>query len=244
MRIFRMFLVAASFLMASFAQAEGYLADTLVRTPNGHVKIQDLKKGDEVFSVYDKAMEGGSCCAKCDKKEEAEAPKKCGGNVRVKPKKIVGIVETRSSNLVQFTIGEETLTLDADAKIFSISDRKFLPATELSSGSIVADIFFRPVLVDKVQLLQTSQPTFVIEVEDNHTFFAGKQNILVHNGPALAAICAVVCEIIHSVGCGAGSFIFWGLNPAFGIVYGAVCAALATGPAVGCASVCLGLPTP
>lgn len=104
--------------------------------------------------------------------------------------------------------------------------------------------FFQPFLVDSVRKLEGEHKMTNIEVADNHTFFVTKKDILVHNGPVTAAICAVVCEIIHSAGCGLGSMFFWAMNPAIGALYGAVCAAMSAGPAASCAAICLGLPSP
>jgi hypothetical protein len=228
-------------VFAGIANAEGYTGETLVRTPKGHVKIQDLVKGDEVFSVYDKALEGGSCCAKCDKAEEKP---KCGGDVRVKAKKIVGIAEKESTELYELRTGDDVLVLDADAKVFSLHDRKYLPVSELKAGDVTINVFFHPVLIDSINKLEGTQKTFVIEVEENHTFFAGKQNILVHNGPFMALLCGAACKVINALGCAGATAAGVPGGPAIVALIVAVCATMMEGSALSCAALCMSLPSP
>lgn len=63
-------------------------------------------------------------------------------------------------------------------------------------------------------------------------------------GPITGVVCAIACEVISNIGCGAGAWITATLNPAVGICYAAVCTALNSGAVTSCAAYCAALPTP
>lgn len=63
-------------------------------------------------------------------------------------------------------------------------------------------------------------------------------------GPITGVVCAIACEVVSNIGCGAGAWITATLNPAVGICYAAVCTALNSGAVTSCAAYCAALPTP
>lgn len=206
------------------AFAEGFHGNTLVSTPRGQLKLKDLKAGDEVFSYNENA----TCEARFDD---------------ISVKKIKGVLKVASDSMVEIKIAGDKIALDAETKVFSVLDKAWVNAAELKVGSIVMNAKFETLEVEGVKKSKRSS-VYVVEVEDNHTLFVGKENILAHNGPLSAAACGIVCKIITTAGCGMGAFVIGVANPGLGILYGAVCAALDTAGAASCAVTCLALPIP
>lgn len=67
-------------------------------------------------------------------------------------------------------------------------------------------------------------------------------------GPFTAAGCALACQIIETMGCGASAWVVGMLNPGVGIIYASICAATTPATVASCTGLCLAIggpaPTP
>lgn len=214
-------------LMFSFsAFAEGFLGHSLVSTKDGMKRIDELKVGDEVYSL----------------KEDVNPSNKTHTDL----KKIAKVGQFLSSDIVGVTINGEEIIAHKDQKFFSYNLKAWVKAEDLEPGTELIDENLGLVFVDGIERFDSAEMVYTIEIEGDHTFFvevAGRK-IWVHNGPVAAALCAAVCAIITSCGCAAGALILLPLGPAVSALYGATCAAIQGGATASCTAICLAMPTP
>jgi len=209
-------LYICQYIILANANKDGFASDTMVLTPFGFKELSQMKVGDIVNSNDN------------------------GTNVN---NKIAAIVEIPASKVDIFEIGLQTTQIKVlgDSMFFLFGNDSWIKARDLNTNDILINSNSGPVKVNWI----TSNHTFrLVEIEHSHTLFISNENILVHNGPILAAACGIVCKIISAAGCGAGAFITGTLNPGIGILYAAVCTALDTGATGSCIATCLALPTP
>lgn len=135
---------------------QSFVKDTLVASLYGPKQIQNIEVGNEVWS-WNSAT----------------------NKIELKP-------VTRIFNaIVDKTVRVETATAvleSTDEHPFYIENSGWANAAELSAGTGLVTMNKDKVLVTNVSRQQAPQKVYNFEVADNHNYFAGKDQLLVHNG--------------------------------------------------------------
>lgn len=134
---------------------------TSVLTPEGQINIEDLKIGD---IVYTRNM----------------------NNDCIEIKKVIQLFENRvNCNMVKIYMNDEYIECTSGHEIY-VKEKGWTKAWEIEEGDILIDNENQEILVNKIEKEKKQEETTVynFEVEDNHNYFVGNSNILVHNAPA------------------------------------------------------------
>jgi RHS repeat-associated protein len=134
-------------------------AGTIVATPSGDVEIQDLQKGDIVYA-YD--FETG----------------------KVVEKQVTDTYKNFTYYWLDIDVGSEVVTATRKHRFWVESEQEWIPAIELTAGMTVRLKSGEIRQIQEVVLreLESPEDTFNLEVSDEHNYFVGSSQALVHNG--------------------------------------------------------------
>ena len=134
-----------------------FVAGTLVSTPTGLVSIEDIRVGDLVKSFNP-------------------------GTLEVSDKKVIGTIEKQISELIHISINKEVVDTTTNHP-FYVLDRGFVKAIDLRAGDVLCTVNGDYVTVEWIEheILEKNIKVFNLSVEDNHTYFVGKNGVGVHN---------------------------------------------------------------
>ena len=134
-----------------------FVAGTLVMAVAGMVAIEKIKSGDKVISTDPETME-------------------------TSPKTVLETYIREVTTLVHLTVNGEEIVTTVDHP-FYIKNQGFIKAGELIVGDELLDVNGNVLLVENFAVELTDEPTTVynFQVEDFHTYYVGKNGILVHN---------------------------------------------------------------
>ena len=134
-----------------------FVAGTLVMAVAGMVAIETIKSGDKVISTDPETME-------------------------TSPKTVLETYIREVTTLVHLTVNGEEIVTTVDHP-FYVKNQGFIKAGELIVGDELLDVNGNVLLVENFAVELTDEPTTVynFQVEDFHTYYVGKNGILVHN---------------------------------------------------------------
>ena len=134
-----------------------FVAGTMILTASGLVAIENIKAGDKVISTYPETME-------------------------TSPKTVLETYIREVTTLVHLTVNGEEIVTTVDHP-FYVKNQGFIKAGELIVGDELLDVNGNVLLVENFAVELTDEPTTVynFQVEDFHTYYVGKNGILVHN---------------------------------------------------------------
>jgi Pretoxin HINT domain/Annexin len=131
--------------------------DTLVKTPVGDRKIQDVVPGDLVYA-YDMVSQ----------------------QVRSSP--VLHIWENWTEYLVQLELeGGEHLAATRSHPFWVGNQSKWINAEHLDPNTTLQNLNNQPVKITSVHLSAAVTATYNLEVDETHTYYVGQQGVLVHN---------------------------------------------------------------
>ena len=134
-----------------------FVAGTMILTATGLVAIENIKAGDKVISTDLETF------------ETAE-------------KTVVETYVREDSKLIHLVINGEEIVTTVDHP-FYVKNQGFIKAGELIVGDELLDVNGNILLVENFDVELTDKPVKVynFQVEDFHTYYVGKNGILVHN---------------------------------------------------------------
>ena len=140
-----------------FSSGGCFTAGTKVKTPYGEKNIEDIEVGDEV-------------CAYNPDTEEKDV------------KKVLQIFVHESDKIAHVTIDGETIDATTNHPFYVVG-YSFIQAGELKAGDIILQLDGTTREVEAVSIEYLEQPVKVYNfgVDDWHTYYVGKQGVLVHN---------------------------------------------------------------
>ena len=131
--------------------------DTLVKTPTGDRKIQDLVPGDRVYA-YDAV------------------------NQQVTSSPILQIWENWTEVLVQLELEDgETLAATRSHPFWAGNTSTWVKADQLDTTTTLQNLSNQPVKILSVKRFALITATYNLEVQNAHTYYVGQQGVLVHN---------------------------------------------------------------
>jgi RHS repeat-associated protein len=145
-----------------FAEAKVFCfpKGTEVETPNGQVKIEDIKVGDKVMS-YD--IDQGKPVVRT----------------------VTALIRKETVHWYNVTIGDETIKVTGAHPLWVANESRWVHARDLKPGMELKRLDGSLVKIAAVTIEKLAQPeaTFNLEVEHDHNYFAGTQRstVLVHN---------------------------------------------------------------
>ncbi|MCI8497938.1 MAG: hypothetical protein HFG33_00855, partial [Bacilli bacterium] len=142
-----------------YAQWNGtcFLEDTLVYTPNGYKKIQDLKIGDKVYSYNEKMH-------------------------IVEIDEVSQVMVNKSMDYLKVTLEDNTIIRVTETHPFY--DKKsdsWKPISEFEIGDTVTTSENRDIKIESIERIEKEETVYNLEVMNNHNYFVTESNILVHN---------------------------------------------------------------
>lgn len=134
-----------------------FTAGTEISTEGGLKPIEEIEIGDKVWSYNEQTGETSL-------------------------KEVVALYESEKYNLVEVTVDGEIIT-STDTHPYFVHGKGWIRADELEVGDILIDVNGDEVIVQATRSYTSEEPVTVynFEVEDNHTYFVGQQQVLVHN---------------------------------------------------------------
>ena len=133
---------------------------TNISTPKGMKSIENIKKGDEVYSL----------------------------NIETKQKEVKKVIQTFkhivNTKLVKIYIEKDYIECTTEHPLYE-KNKGWINAIELKEGNILVN---EDGIEKRIEKIETSKNNNFInvynfEVEDNHNYFVGNNKVLVHNPP-------------------------------------------------------------
>ena len=105
------------------------------------------------------------------------------GTLAVSEKKVETTFVKQTSELIHISLKNEMIDSTTNHP-FYVLDRGFVKAKDLRAGDILCTVDGDYVVVEQVQheILESPVNVYNFSVEDNHTYFVGKNGVGVHNG--------------------------------------------------------------
>ncbi len=150
------------FLAAACAHGEGFLAGTLVKTPNGYTPIEKLQEKDLVI-CYDFQ---GNCVTR----------------------RITKTFKQSTSDYIRLWINDELIEVASDHKFFLPLENRWIEAKCANSKHVFLSRCIDLVLITAAQYLTKQAEVYDITVEEFHNFCVSNQDVHVHNISPVVAI--------------------------------------------------------
>ncbi|MDR3647026.1 MAG: Hint domain-containing protein [Candidatus Babeliales bacterium] len=143
---------------------EGFIAGTLVKTQNGYIPIEQLKKNDCITSYNFK-----------------EKDITCG--------KILKITKKHYDKCIKLKINDQEIIAAPDHKFFCpLKKGCWIKAQDIEKNDFVLKEIKELVRIDDVVKIDQENDFYCLSIDSNHNFFVSQQNILVHNIPIFAYV--------------------------------------------------------
>ena len=138
-----------------------FVAGTKVSTPNGYKNIENIQVGDIVYSMNLETMQ-----------------------VEEKTVERLRITENRCTVTYLISTGTDYIESTPNHR-FYVKDKGWIDACELELGDILVDKTGNDKEITDIKTKIYAEPVTVynFEVEDNHNYFVGEENILVYTIP-------------------------------------------------------------
>ena len=135
-----------------------FTGDTKVLTSNGLKNIEDINIGDKVLSMKLNTM----------KAEEKEVTEK--------------FIHETKEDIYDIYIENEIIQATYAHLVFT-KNKGWVAVSKLEKGDILIDTDCKEISIQKICKEKNTESfnVYNIEVEDNHTYFVGENNVLVHN---------------------------------------------------------------
>jgi len=164
-------LLIACLLISNTILSEGFLAGTLIKTPNAYKPIEQLKENDLVtsYSFQNKNLVEG---------------------------KIIKIKKVNYKTCIKLTIEGEDLLTAPDHKFYCPLNEKnhWVKAKELKSGDFILSDLTQCVRIDNVVEIAQECDFYCLSIDKYQNFFISEKNIFVHNFFAIFGFTWVIGE--------------------------------------------------
>jgi hypothetical protein len=145
------------FLFFSTSLLPGFAVGTIVKIPGGYTFIELLQPGDIIYSI----TKSGDCCLNKVKKTTSYF----------------------LSKAVSVSIGDDVIIAAPQQKFYDPESNVWRKAKHLKKSMPLLSGHKNIVTIDEIIFFDGEIEFFDIQLDDQHTFFIGAQNIVVHNFP-------------------------------------------------------------
>lgn len=133
-----------------------FLAGTLVKTENGHLPIEQIKVGDKVFTYN-------------FEKKQTEI------------NTVTHVYENVTQKYLKITTKNSCIEVTGQHRFWIPKQEKWLMANELKTGMHFLDTHKNLVEILTLEIIENTEKTYNLEIENNHNYFVGQDEILTHN---------------------------------------------------------------
>ncbi|MFN3641164.1 MAG: Hint domain-containing protein, partial [Flavobacterium sp.] len=133
-----------------------FLAGTLVKTENGHLPIEQIKAGDKVFTYN------------LEKKQ-------------TEINTVTRVYENVTQKYLKINTQNSSIEATGQHRFWIPKQEKWLMANELKTGMYFIDSKQNLVEIRDLQIIESEEKTYNLEIENNHNYFVGQDEILTHN---------------------------------------------------------------
>lgn len=155
-----------SALFTPYIFSEGFVAGTLVKTPQGHVPIENLHSGDAVM-----------CCTQ-------------EGVVTTRP--ITNVTINWIDQPIAIITQDQCMVTGPEQALFLTSKHGWTRANNIAAGDSMLSISRTTVPAKAVYPLERPVITYALSIKDYHNFFISQDDILVHNMLIIPVITAPI----------------------------------------------------
>ena len=151
--------------------------ETLIRTPNGYVKIENIKKGEFIYS-YNLLTE----------------------EIELKP--VSEVLKTyNQGNTLKLKFTENIEIETTFNHEFMTSDGEWITAEELELETKVCTITGERISLEAKEIVRNVNPKIMydLEIEGNHNYFVSERDLLVHNASCTGGLDPEILEIGKNV---------------------------------------------
>ncbi|HKP39138.1 MAG TPA: polymorphic toxin-type HINT domain-containing protein [Pyrinomonadaceae bacterium] len=149
-------------------------AGTIVKTPIGDRKIEELLEGDQVFA--------------CNLDSKS-----------VVTRSVLKTFKNWTQHLVDIHVGETTVTATRGHLFWVDNKNAWLPAVELEAGMTLRLINQDVVIIQSIEVHAAETTTYNFEVFPEHNYFVGVSGILAHNASKFESLAKIDIEIYRIV---------------------------------------------
>ncbi|MCX5923079.1 MAG: polymorphic toxin-type HINT domain-containing protein [Candidatus Dependentiae bacterium] len=149
--------ILLSFLFFSTNLLPGFAAGTMVKTPFGYTSIEQLQSGNIVYSI----AKSGDCCLS-------------------KVKKTTSYFLSRA---ILISVGDDAIIAAPQQKFYDPEKQIWCKAKHLQKSMPLLSGHKDIVTIDDIEFLDGEIEFFDVQLDNQHTFFIGTQDIVVHNFP-------------------------------------------------------------
>ena len=145
------------FISGGMTSNQCFAAGTLIATANGLIPIEDIQPGNFVWATNPET-----------------------GETELKP--VVQLFRNETDEWVHVTVNGEEIVCTSEHPFYS-PVKGWTAACQLRAGDILVLVNGEYVVVEQVQheILENPETTYNFEVDDFHTYYVGKESVLVHN---------------------------------------------------------------
>lgn len=144
---------------------EGFVAGTLICTPQGHLPIEELSVGDRVVT--------------------------CDFDKGYKVESIVEIESQEITDFIRIKIGDINIDVDPDHKFFVPFTQEWIQASDLVVGTCMLGAPLHAVYVESVESIEQKAYVYNLSLAKHHNYLVSERSIMVHN--IAPAGCAIIC---------------------------------------------------
>jgi hypothetical protein len=154
------------FLCITSTQPEGFISNTLIKTPSGYRTIDTLLPGDTIVNS--------------------------SGDIAP----ISQVNQFRYNSCIKITIQNVCLYCAPDQKLYSHNELQWIRAQDLRSTDLLIDYQENPVAIDAIEIVQQKCLFHSLSLQTDHTFCVSPLDIVAHNiGPVVVVIVETISQI-------------------------------------------------
>lgn len=188
--------ILLAFFISSLAHGEGFMGCTLVKTPEGYKRIDEIQADEYVFGL--------------------------DGNKKSHRVRVEAVLGSYKYNWCIISIDGTKITVDSDHKFYHFTKAKWVRAKNLKIGDLILDGYGAKVIVsDDIEIVNKSAYAYTLALSKYHNFLITDKDVVVHNviplivwgvgGIAFAGWDVVAAGTAYTLGAIA---LGWGVNRA------------------------------
>ena len=143
-------------------KGEGFVAGTLVKTPNGYIPIERLKKGDFVLSYDIASWPSHEFCA---------------------PKRVTATGYRYADSITKIFVNGNVIRLAGDHMLYLPLEKEWVYAHSVRVGDMLLKDCNDLAAVDEIRSFHQRTLVYDVSVQDYRNLCVSTEDILVHNSP-------------------------------------------------------------
>lgn len=165
-------LILCLFFDIAYLYAEGFLADTLVKTPSKCLYIEQLQPKDTIIS----------CCVD-------------SADYHI-PSIISKISNSSGDFFIQINIGNTKICCAPNQQFYSYNQQQWIRADSLTLDDFLMNDSNTAIAIDSLEYIEQSCILHSLTLTANHTYYVSEHNIIAHNALPIMMASTVIIESV------------------------------------------------